>query len=225
MRKLEENIGYIFENPSLLEEALTHSSYANEHGKTRVDCNERLEFLGDAVLSVVVAEHLFLVNPDVEEGELTKTRSSMVCEGALAEFARDIHLGEYMYLGKGETKNRGNERDSILSDCFEALIAAIYLDGGFRAAEKFIHRHVLQEAEVVELSRDYKTELQEVVQQNPEERIRYVHTGESGPDHDKTFEVEIWLNSNVIARGAGRSKKQAEQNAACEALKLMGLVT
>ena len=218
-------IGYEFKDVGLLKTAVTHTSYANEHRRENIKHNERLEFLGDAVLSVVVAEHLFLVNPDVEEGELTKARSSMVCEGALAEFARDIHLGEYMYLGKGETKNHGNERDSILSDCFEALIAAIYLDGGFRAAEKFIHRHVLQEAEVVELSRDYKTELQEVVQQNPEEKIRYVHTGESGPDHDKTFEVEIWLNSNVIAKGTGRSKKQAEQNAACEALRLMGLVT
>ena len=223
MRELEERIGYLFENTELLREALTHSSYVNEHGLSRVDCNERLEFLGDAVLSVVVAEELFRKNPNVEEGVLTKVRSSLVCEGALAEFARDIHLGDFMLLGKGEYKSHGNERDSILSDCFEAVIAAIYLDGGFNAAEKFIRRHVLQEAEAIELSRDYKTELQEVIQQNPEEKLRYVHTGESVPDHDKTFEVEIWLNSNVIAKAKGRSKKQAEQNAACEALKLMGL--
>ena len=223
MRQLEENIGYLFDNTELLREALTHSSYVNEHGMSRVDCNERLEFLGDAVLSVVVAEELFRKNPSVEEGVLTKVRASMVCEGALAEFARDIHLGDYMLLGKGESKSHGNERDSILSDCFEAVIAAIYLDGGFSAAEKFIRRHVLQEAEAIELSRDYKTELQEVIQQNPEEKLRYVHTGESGHDHDKTFEVEVWLNSNVIAKAKGRSKKQAEQNAACEALKLMGL--
>ncbi len=224
MSDLEQRIGYIFEDRSLLEEALTHSSYANEHGLGRLGCNERLEFLGDAVLSAVVADHLYRTLPDVEEGELTKQRAAMVCESALAMFARDIDLGKDMRFGKGELKTHGNERDSILSDCFEAVIAAIYLDGGVEAARKFIARHVLQEASGAELSRDYKTELQEVIQQNPEEKLRYVHTAESGPDHDKTFTVEIWLNSNVIATAAGHSKKQAEQNAAAEALRLMGLV-
>ncbi|MBP0986549.1 MAG: ribonuclease III [Oscillospiraceae bacterium] len=224
MSDLEQRIGYIFEDRSLLEEALTHSSYANEHGLGRLGCNERLEFLGDAVLSAVVADHLYRTLPDVEEGELTKQRAAMVCESALAMFARDIDLGKDMRFGKGELKTHGNERDSILSDCFEAVIAAIYLDGGVEAARKFIARHVLREASGAELSRDYKTELQEVIQQNPEEKLRYVHTAESGPDHDKTFTVEIWLNSNVIATATGHSKKQAEQNAAAEALRLMGLV-
>ncbi|MBP0970164.1 MAG: ribonuclease III [Oscillospiraceae bacterium] len=224
MSDLESRIGYIFEDRSLLEEALTHSSYANEHGLGRLGCNERLEFLGDAVLSAVVADHLYMTQPDVEEGELTKQRAAMVCESALAMFARDIDLGSEMHFGKGELKTHGNERDSILSDCFEAVIAAIYLDGGMEAARKFIARHVLQEASGVELSRDYKTELQEVIQQNPEEKLRYVHSGETGPDHDKTFTVEVWLNSNVIATASGHSKKQAEQNAAAEALRLMGLV-
>lgn len=224
MSDLEQRIGYIFEDKSLLEEALTHSSYANEHGLGRLGCNERLEFLGDAVLSAVVADHLYRTLPDVEEGELTKQRAAMVCESALAMFARDIDLGKDMRFGKGELKTHGNERDSILSDCFEAVIAAIYLDGGVEAARKFIARHVLQEAYGAELSRDYKTELQEVIQQNPEEKLKYVHSGETGPDHDKTFTVEVWLNSNVIATATGHSKKQAEQNAAAEALRLMGLV-
>jgi ribonuclease III, bacterial len=224
MADIEQRIGYIFEDKSLLDEALTHSSYANEHGLGRMGCNERLEFLGDAVLSAVVADYLYRTLPDVEEGELTKQRAAMVCESALAMFARDIDLGKDMHFGKGELKTHGNERDSILSDCFEAVIAAIYLDGGVEAARKFIARHVLQEATGAELSRDYKTELQEVIQQNPEEKLRYVHSAESGPDHDKTFTVEVWLNSNVIATATGHSKKQAEQNAAAEALRLMGLV-
>ena len=171
MSDLERRIGYIFDDISLLEEALTHSSYANEHGLGRL-------------------EHLYKNNPDVEEGELTKQRAAIVCESALALFARDIDLGRDMRFGKGELKTHGNERDSILSDCFEAVIAAIYLDGGFEAARKFISRHVLMEAVGAELSRDYKTELQEVIQQNPEEKLRYVHSGETGPDHDKTFTVE-----------------------------------
>ncbi len=224
MADIEQRIGYIFEDKSLLDEALTHSSYANEHGLGRLGCNERLEFLGDAVLSAVVADYLYRTLPDVEEGELTKQRAAMVCESALAMFARDIDLGKDMHFGKGELKTHGNERDSILSDCFEAVIAAIYLDGGVEAARKFIARHVLQEATGADLSRDYKTELQEVIQQNPEEKLRYVHSAESGPDHDKTFTVEVWLNSNVIATATGHSKKQAEQNAAAEALRLMGLV-
>ena len=224
LNELERRIGYIFEDISLLDEALTHSSYANEHGLGRLGCNERLEFLGDAVLSAVVARYLYSTLPEVEEGELTKKRAAMVCESALAIFAREIELGKFMKFGKGELKTHGNERDSILSDCFEAVIAAIFLDGGVEAASKFINNHVLREASAVELSRDYKTELQEVIQQNPEEKLRYVHSGEEGPDHNKTFSVEVWLNSNVIATATGHSKKQAEQNAAAEALRLMGLV-
>ena len=223
IKDLEERIGYIFENPDLLKEALTHSSYVNEHGKSRTECNERLEFLGDAVLSVVVADYLFHSLPGEEEGELSKHRAALVSEQPLAIFARDIRLGEEMILGKGEMKSRGNDRDPTLSDCFEAVIAAIYLDGGMESAAKFIRNHVLQEKVGEDVARDYKSELQEVIQQNPEEELRYVHTGESGPDHDKTFDVEIHLNSNVIAKATGHSKKAAEQKAAYEALKLLGL--
>lgn len=223
MTNLQQRLGYLFERPELLQEALTHSSYANEHGQTRLLCNERLEFLGDAVLSAVVARHLYTTQPNVEEGELTKQRAALVCEASLAAFARDVQLGDEMLLGKGERKNHGEQRDSILSDCFEAVIAAIYLDGGMYAAERFIHRTVLADSHAADAARDYKTELQEVIQQNPEEKLRYVHIGESGPDHNKCFTVELRLNSNVIATAMGRSKKQAEQNAAAQALALMGL--
>ena len=218
MSDLEQRIGYIFEDSSLLEEALTHSSYANEHGLGRLGCNERLEFLGDAVLSAVVADHLYRTQPDVEEGELTKQRAAMVCESALAMFARDIDLGREMRFGKGELKTHGNERDSILSDCFEAVIAAIYLDGGMEAARKFIARHVLQEAYGAELSRDYKTELQELVQRKSDQYITYEMTGQSGPDHNKQFTFRVSINGVPAGEGTGRSKKEAEQAAAKKAL-------
>ena len=220
MTEFEREIGHEFKDPSLLAEALTHSSYANERHTGA--CNERLEFLGDSVLSVVVSDWLFRRSPRVPEGELTKRRAALVCEGALHGFAEEIDLGSHMLLGNGEERTGGRERPSILADAFEALIAAIYLDGGIVAASEFIHRFI-DEDRRREKPRDYKTELQEIVQQNPEERLGYVVADESGPDHDKTFTVEVRLNSNVIGRGVGHSKKQAEQKAAAEALELMGL--
>lgn len=223
MENFEQTIGYEFGDIELLEEALTHSSYANEHGLGRIACNERLEFLGDSVLSVIVSEYLFSQRPKLPEGELTKRRAALVCESALATYANEIDLGAYIKLGRGEVKGGGGSRPSILADCFEAVIAAIFLDGGMMPAQYFVMRFIEEHDELVEHPRDYKTELQEIIQQNPEERLRYILAEESGPDHDKTFIFEVHLNSNVIGRGAGHSKKQAEQNAAREALKLMGL--
>lgn len=220
----QERIGYHYKNAALLQTALTHSSFANE-AKGRVEYNERLEFLGDAVLSIVVSDYLY-THSKLPEGELTKMRASLVCETALAAFAREIGLGEQLRLGKGEEHTGGRQRPSILADAFEALLASIYLDGGMQPARDFVlpfvrERENQQQPDEV---KDYKTILQEIVQQNPEEKVCYVLAGESGPDHDKRFEVEVHLNSNVIGRGSGRSKKAAEQAAAKEALALMGQV-
>lgn len=223
MADLEKNIGYRFGDRSILDEALTHSSYANEHGLDRIESNERLEFLGDAILSIIVAEYLYAKRPKLPEGELTKQRAALVCEGALAKFANEINLGDSIKLGKGEVKGGGDKRPSTLSNCFEALIAAIYLDGGMEPARYFVLRFVQEHDKLEEDTWDYKTELQEVIQKNPEEKLRYVVANEEGPDHDKTFTVEVLLNSNVIGRGEGHSKKAAEQKAAKEALSLMGL--
>ena len=220
---IEKRIGYVFADKELLKEALTHSSYANEM-RNGVKCNERMEFLGDAVLSIVTAELLYTKFPDMPEGELSKLRSSLVCTAELSGFAREIELGNYLYLGKGELHSGGRERSSILENAFEALIAAVYLDGGMEKAKAHILRFLNSALENHKMNfKDYKTVLQEVVQQNPDETLNYVTVGESGPDHDKRFEVEVHLNSNVIGRGAGKSKKQAEQEAAREALKLMGI--
>lgn len=222
MTTLEEKIEYKFKDTSLLKEALTHSSYANEKGNMM--CNERMEFLGDAVLSIVSAEYLYKKFPTTPEGKLSKLRSSLVCTQSLASFARELDLGSYLLLGKGESASGGADRDSILEDAFEALIAAIYLDGGMECAKKHILRFLARDVELQNVSfKDYKTTLQEIIQQNPDETLNYVLVGESGPDHDKRFEVEVHLNSNVIGKGIGRSKKQAEQEAAREALSLMGI--
>lgn len=222
MKNLENLIGYKFNDRSYLVEALTHSSYANERHDGTV-CNERMEFLGDAVLSIVTAEYLYQKFPDMPEGKLSKLRSSLVCTQSLSSFAKQINLGSFLLLGKGEAISGGASRPSILENAFEALIAAIYLDGGMEPAKKHIIRFLSAEIENQRISfKDYKTALQEVVQQNPDETLNYVLVGESGPDHDKTFEAEVHLNSNVIGKGVGRSKKQAEQEAAREALKLMG---
>lgn len=224
METLQRAIGHEFAEPHLLDAALTHSSYANECKNCPFN-NERLEFLGDAVLSVVVSDHIFR-HKKVPEGELTKIRASLVCEGALAGFARKIELGSHLKLGRGEENNGGRERPSILADAFEAVIAAVYLDGGLEAARRFVMPFIADTVENAAGSdlNDYKTQLQEIIQQNPEEKVGYVLTGETGPDHDKRFEVEVRLNSNVIGRGSGRSKKAAEQRAAREALRLMGVV-
>lgn len=223
MKELEEKIGYRYKDPALLRMAVTHSSYANE-SKGRVACNERLEFLGDSVLGMIVADYLFSHCPNVPEGGLSKQRAELVCEKALCRFAKEIDLGEYILLGKGEKHTGGEERPSILADAFEAVIASIYLDGGIGCAKKFVLRFIKKalEEQKPRAFRDYKTMLQEVVQQNPEERLEYVLVGESGPDHDKHFVAEVRLNSNVLSRGGGRSKKEAEQQAAREALALMG---
>ncbi|MBO5929026.1 MAG: ribonuclease III [Clostridia bacterium] len=215
-------LGYTFKNPALLETALTHSSYANE-GNRHLNSNERLEFLGDSVLGFITAGYLF-EHETGKEGELTRLRASLVCEKALSAYAKKIHLGEYLLLGKGEQRGGGAQRASLLADAFEAVIAALYLDGGLAQAEAFILPFIQEELSNQRKPqfRDYKTKLQEIIQQNPEEQLEYELKGESGPDHDKQFHVEVHLNSNVIGAGRGKSKKEAEQQAAREALKLMG---
>lgn len=223
MNNLEERINYKFKNQNYLKEALTHSSFANE-GKGALRCNERLEFLGDSVLSIVVSEFLFEQYKNRPEGDLTKIRAALVCEKSLHKFALKIELGEALMLGKGEEHTGGRQRPSILADAFEALIAAIFLDGGMEAAKRFVLPFVRDalEHEVLSELTDYKTILQEIIQKNPEEHVEYKLISESGPDHDKCFTVSVMLNSNAIGTGTGKSKKRAEQLAAKEALKLMG---
>lgn len=226
MHQFEEIIHYKFNNPELLHEALSHSSYANENKKAR-HSNERLEFLGDSVLSIVVSQYLFEHFKHLPEGELTKIRASLVCEKALYAFAQQIDLGEFILLGKGEENTGGRERSSILADAFEAVIAAIFLDGGLESARKHIMSFMpndIDNRKAISFN-DYKTILQEIIQQNPEEKVEYIMKGQSGPDHDKAFVVQVCLNSNIIGNGTGRSKKQAEQMAAKEALELMGYAT
>ncbi len=222
VQHLVERIGYQFQNKKYLRRALTHSSYSNE-SREKPECNERMEFLGDAVLSLVVSNYIFH-RFHLDEGDLTKIRASMVCEKSLFRFAQEVGLGEELLLGRGEEQMGGRTRPSIVSDAFEALIAAIFLDGGLEPAGKFVLRFVREELDTGERSAfvDYKTMLQEIVQKNPEEKVSYVLVGETGPDHDKHFVVEVRLNSNVIGRGESRSKKGAEQLAAKEALELMG---
>ena len=224
MHGLEQNLAYKFNNPGLLSNALTHSSYANET-HCEGGSNERLEFLGDAVLSIIVASYLFENFKQLPEGELTKLRAALVCEKTLCEFSKQLELGDYLKLGKGEMQNGGNCRPSILADAFEAVLAAIYLDGGMEKARQHVMRFILPELKNHdnESFKDYKTSLQEVVQRNPEERLSYVLIAESGPDHKKTFTVEVHLNSNVIGTGTGSSKRGAEQAAAKQALELMGI--
>ncbi|MDY2862169.1 MAG: ribonuclease III [Oscillospiraceae bacterium] len=218
MVEFEKNIHYTFNDKELLRTALTHSSYANEK-KGKIRFNERLEFLGDAVLQLITSEKLFKENPNMPEGKMSKQRAALVCEDALAGYAHEINLGDYLNLGKGEETTGGRKRPSILSDAFEAVIGAIFLDGGMEPAKKF----VLHFVDAAHLSlQDYKTLLQEIIQQNPGEKLSYVVTDESGPDHDKQFTMEVHLNSNVIGKGTGKSKKHAEQAAAKEALALMG---
>ena len=223
MEDLQNKLHYKFKNPKYLENALTHSSYANERRKN-TKSNERLEFLGDSVLSIVVSDYIYKHCPDYPEGDLTKLRSALVCEKTLCKFSRSLNLGEYLLLSKGELHSKGNERPSILADAFEAIIASIYLDGGMEAAREFVLRFVVPEIKkpYTKLFKDYKTSLQEIVQKNPEESLKYVLVSESGPDHNKHFVMEVHLNNNVIGKGGGRSKKEAEQNAAKEALELMG---
>ncbi len=223
MNTLEEKLNYKFKNRKLLENALTHSSYANEVRMGHTS-NERLEFLGDSVLSIIVSDYIYKQFPKMPEGELTRLRASLVCEKSLCGFSRELDIGHYMLLGKGEDKGGGRERDSILADAFEAVLAAIYLDGGMEVAHKHVMNFVLRELNHTEDDgfKDYKTALQEIIQRNPEESVTYILTDETGPDHNKSFTVEVHLNSNVIGKGTGKNKKQAEQQAARQALELMG---
>ncbi|MBQ9838906.1 MAG: ribonuclease III [Oscillospiraceae bacterium] len=220
MKDLENAIGYRFKNITLLQNALTHSSYANETWHDSLRSNERLEFLGDSILGMVVAEHLFRTFPERPEGELTRMRADMVCERALAKVANRLGLGDHLLLGHGEEQGGGRTRASILADAMESVIAACFLDGGMDAARKLIESFILCEVPVSKLSNaDYKTALQERVQQKKDQIITYRLVGESGPDHDKSFQVEVLLNGQVVGAGIGSSKKRAEQDAARAALK------
>ena len=218
MDQLEQKIGYRFRNKKLLRQALTHSSYANEKKLGKLGCNERLEFLGDAVLELISSDVLYARFPQIPEGELTKKRASLVCEPSLAYCARQFGLPEYLLLGRGEDMTGGRMRDSIVSDATEALLGAIYLDGGFEPAKAFIHRFILTDIEHKKLFYDSKTILQEIVQEKGIQPVEYILTGESGPDHDKTFSVEVWIGEQCMGQGSGRTKKAAEQMAAYRAI-------
>ena len=225
MEELEKKLNYTFQNPALLEEALSHSSYANEHRSARLRSNERLEFLGDSVLGFVTAEFLFLQHPDLPEGDLTRIRAALVCEQSLFEVAQKLDLGSYLKLGRGEESGGGRTRTSILADATEAVFAAVYLDGGIAAASALIHRCLLEaerEEVVEERRRDYKTALQELVQRQADQVLAYRMVGEAGPDHAKTFQAEVLLNGKILGGGSGHSKKEAEQAAARSALEVLG---
>ena len=221
MEELEKKLGYTFRDPELLRAALYHSSYANEHRSTGIRSNERLEFLGDAVLGFVSAEHLFKKHPELPEGDLTRIRAALVCEESLHEVAQSLDLGSHLLLGKGEEQGGGRCRPSILADATESVFAAVYLDGGIDAASDLIHRVLLdkeREEVVEERRRDYKTELQELVQRRSGQVLHYELTGTSGPDHAKQFTFRVTLNGRELGQGTGRSKKEAEQSAARSAL-------
>ena len=217
-KDLERGLGYTFRDKSLLENALTHSSYANERRDGR-SSNERLEFLGDSILGFVVAEFLYRGNPDKPEGDLTRIRADLVCERNLAKAAGTIRLGEFLLLGHGEDHGGGRFRDSIVSDAMESVIAAAFLDGGFQAAKGIIDRLILADLPKGRPGNfDYKTMFQELVQREKDQIIHYELTGQSGPDHDKIFEVDVLLNGQMVGHGQGRSKKKAEQAAAEQAV-------
>ena len=218
LNELQEITGYEFRDKELFCCALTHSSYANEHRMAKKQCNERLEFLGDAVLELVSSDFLYHKYPDKPEGELTKIRASIVCEPTLAYCAADIHLGSYLLLGKGEEATGGRERNSVVSDAMEALIGAIYLDGGFASAKEFIHRFILNDIEHKQLFYDSKTILQEIVQGNFNEPIEYTLLKEEGPDHNKSFFISVSIGNEVYGNGKGTTKKAAEQEAAYQAI-------
>lgn len=221
LRNLEERIGYRFQNTALLKQALTHSSFTNEQRINKAGDYERLEFLGDAVLELVSSEFLFREHPEVPEGELTKMRASMVCEPSLAFCARDLELGKFMLLGKGEEATGGRERDSIISDAMEAVTGAIYLDGGMKHAKEFINRFILSDLEDKQLFYDSKSNLQELIQGKLKKDFRYELLEESGPEHNKTFRVSVYMEDECLGQGTGRTKKAAEQQAAYKALLLL----
>lgn len=216
---LEKIIDYQFQDKTLLRQAMTHSSYANEKRLGKLACNERAEFLGDAVLEVISSDFLYKEFPHLQEGELTKKRASLVCEPTLALCAREMGLPKFILLGKGEELTGGRGRDSIVSDAIEALIGALYLDGGFASAKEFIMRFILNDIEHKQLFYDSKTILQELVQENGKNPVIYELVGEEGPDHNKTFQVEARLDGSVVGHGTGHTKKAAEQAAAYEAVR------
>lgn len=221
LEKLQEIIGYQFQRPGLLAHALTHSSYANERHWDKTRCNERLEFLGDAVLELVSSNFLYHQFPDMPEGEMTKLRASLVCEPTLAYCAEEIPLGDYLYLGKGEDQTGGRKRPSVVSDAMEAVIGAIFLDGGLANAKEFICRFVLNDIEHKKLFYDSKTILQEIVQANFQDPIEYQLLGEEGPDHDKSFQVVVYIGDKKFGQGKGRAKKAAEQEAAYQTILML----
>ena len=222
LTKLEQGLGYTFRNKALLGNALTHSSYANENRERHLPDNERLEFLGDSILGFVVADYLYHNYPDKPEGELTRIRADLVCERNLAEAAATIELGSYLLLGHGEEQGGGRKRDSIVSDAMESVIAASFMDGGFAAAKEIIDRLILSNIPKGRPRNfDYKTAFQELVQRKKDQQIHYELTGESGPDHDKHFEVEVLLNGKAVGHGVGSSKKRAEQAAAEAAIEAL----
>ncbi len=218
---LQEKIGYTFHDLSLLKQAMTHKSYANEMQINKADSYERLEFLGDAVLELITSEFLFRGHTDVQEGELTRMRASMVCEQSLAFCARDLSIGDFVLLGKGEECTGGRFRDSIISDAMEAIIGAIYLDGGMEEAKKFVDTYVLNDLEHKQLFLDSKTMLQELVQGKIKKDFEYRLVEESGPEHDKVFTIHAYLDHEFLGEGKGRTKKYAEQQAAYEALLIL----
>ena len=216
---LEQSLGYHFRDISLLQQALTHSSYANERWRDSLASNERLEFLGDSILGMITAEYLYRTFPQRPEGELTKIRADLVCETSLAQVANRLGLGEYLLLGHGEEQGGGRRRISILADAVESILAAIYLDGGFPAALSMVQRFILTDIPIEHpRNMDYKTKLQELVQQQKNQVIQYALIGESGPDHAKEFQIELCLNGQIVGTGSGSSKKRAEQEAAKSAL-------
>lgn len=221
LENLEERIGYKFHNLALLKQALTHSSFTNEQKINKFHDYERLEFLGDAVLELVSSEFLYKLYPDVPEGELTKKRASMVCEPSLAFCARDLELGQFMLLGRGEEVTGGRDRDSITSDAMEAVIGAIYLDGGMEPAKAFIDRFILSDLEDKQLFYDSKSNLQELIQGKLKKDFNYELLEESGPEHNKTFRVSVFMENECLGTGTGRTKKAAEQQAAYKALLLL----
>jgi ribonuclease III len=224
--QLEDEIKYTFKDEEVISTAITHSSYANERKTKKLSYNERIEFLGDSVLSLVISEYLYRKYPSLPEGELTVTRAKIVCENSLSKCAIDIGLGKFLLLGKGEELSGGRNKASILSDAFEALIGAIYIDGGFEIARGFILKYmegIIKSCVEGKLFYDFKTQLQEIVQQNGEQHVLYYVIDESGPDHNKSFVTEVRINDVISGKGKGRSKKESEQNAAKDALdKLKG---
>ncbi|HOD01745.1 MAG: Ribonuclease 3 [Firmicutes bacterium ADurb.Bin300] len=215
----QKKIGYKFKNEGLLETALTHSSYANEN-KLSYN-NERLEFLGDSVLGFITADYLYNSFGKVREGELTKIKAFLVCESSLFGFAKEIGLGEYILLGRGEEQTGGSERPSVVSDAFEAVIAAVFLDGGIKVARSFVLGFIVPAIEKRDIDEDYKTMLQELIQKERGNSVRYELIAETGPDHDKVFTAAVILNGKVVGEGSGKSKKEAQQSAAKAALELL----